>query len=84
MRQSPAPTVLFKSFGDSALLFEVNYWSVPTSVQARLEVESSVRFAIDELFRSSEVVIAFPQQDVHLDTQRPIEVRVMGRESGEG
>ena len=73
----PAPAVLFNAFGDSALVFEVNFWTTPDSVLERLETESDLRFAIDRLFREAGISIAFPQQDVHLDAQRPLEVRVV-------
>ncbi|MEZ6318880.1 MAG: mechanosensitive ion channel [Phycisphaerales bacterium] len=74
---TPAPAVLFNSFGDSALVFEVNFWTTPDSVLERLETESELRFAIDRVFREAGIVIAFPQQDVHLDTLKPLEVRVV-------
>jgi len=41
------------------------------------KVQSRVRFRIDELFREHNLVIAFPQRDVHLDSISPIEVRVL-------
>jgi small-conductance mechanosensitive channel len=41
-------------------------------------VESDVRFRIDELCRARGINIAFPQRDVHLDTLKPLEVRVVG------
>ncbi|GJM19494.1 MAG: hypothetical protein DHS20C14_17070 [Phycisphaeraceae bacterium] len=74
---SRKPMVLFQSFGDSALVFVVSYWTQPASTQARLVLESDLRFEIDRLFREADVVIAFPQQDMHLDTLKPLEVRVM-------
>jgi potassium efflux system protein len=37
-------------------------------------VRSDIRVAIDAAFRDAEIVIAFPQRDVHLDVQSPIEV----------
>ncbi len=40
------------------------------------QVESDIRFRIDELFRQNDIVIAFPQRDVHIDTLKPLEVRV--------
>ena len=40
------------------------------------QVESDIRFRIDELFRENHIVIAFPQRDVHLDTHKPLEVRI--------
>jgi small-conductance mechanosensitive channel len=40
------------------------------------QVESDIRFRIDELFRENHLVIAFPQRDVHLDTHKPLEIRI--------
>ena len=40
-------------------------------------IESDIRFRIDTLFREANIVIAFPQRDVHLHSQRPVEVRVL-------
>jgi small-conductance mechanosensitive channel len=39
-------------------------------------VESELRFAIDELFASRGIVMAYPQRDVHLNVLRPVEVRL--------
>jgi small-conductance mechanosensitive channel len=41
------------------------------------KVASDVRFRIDDVFREHQLVIAFPQRDVHIDSARPIEVRVL-------
>jgi len=38
-------------------------------------------FHIDALFREAGIVIAFPQRDVHLDIQRPLELRIVDAES---
>ena len=40
-------------------------------------IESDIRFRIDNLFREAGIVIAFPQRDVHLDTLKPLDVRVV-------
>lgn len=72
----PAPVALFQEFGDNALAFELHVWITPKSVEDRLRIESDLRYRIDELCRDAEISIAFPQRDVHLDTTRPLEVRV--------
>jgi len=73
---SPEPIVTFDDFGDSALVFEAHFWSeVETFMDLRI-IRSDVRFRIDQLFRESGIVIAFPQHDVHLDTLRPLDVRL--------
>jgi small-conductance mechanosensitive channel len=48
----------------------------------RRRVASDLRFRIDDLFREAGIVIAFPQRDVHLDSARPIEVRLLDTRSG--
>jgi small-conductance mechanosensitive channel len=39
--------------------------------------ESDIRFRIDDLFRESRIVIAFPQRDIHLDTKGPLEFKIL-------
>lgn len=73
----PEPLVLFNDFGDNALIFEVHFWISISRLMERLMIESAIRFRIDELFRETGIVIAFPQRDVHLDTQRPLELRIV-------
>ncbi len=77
----PAPRVLFSDFGDSALMFQALFWLRARSILDRRQVESNLRYRIDELFREAGIVIAFPQRDVHLDTLQPLEVRVVGQDA---
>jgi small-conductance mechanosensitive channel len=78
----PAPIVYFADFGDNALLFEAVFWIRITTQADRRRIQSDVRFRIDELFREADVVIAFPQRDVHLDTLAPLEVKVVRDSDG--
>ena len=73
----PAPFVLFNDFGDNSLVFEVYFWISVRAVIERRMIESSVRFRVDELFRETGIVIAFPQRDVHLDAKGPLEFRML-------
>ncbi|GAB6143341.1 mechanosensitive ion channel family protein [Desulfocicer niacini] len=57
------PTVLFLDFGSSSLDFKLRFWS---SIDDFVTAESQLRFEIDRLFREHDVVIPFPQQDVHI------------------
>lgn len=75
--KNPEPFVVFSDFGDNALIFEVHFWIRITRVIERRLIESSVRFHIDDLFREADIVIAFPQRDVHLDASRPLELRIL-------
>lgn len=75
--RSPEPVVLFDNFGDNSLNFEVLFWArIRTMLQLK-SIASDIRFEIDDLFREAGIVIAYPQQDVHLDTARPISVQVL-------
>jgi small-conductance mechanosensitive channel len=63
----PKPLVTFEDFGDNALIFEVNFW-MKSNVEGGLRVmRSNIRFRLDELFEEHNIIIAFPQRDVHLD-----------------
>jgi len=60
----PSPIVFFNDFGDSALMFQVNFWLMDTwSVEL---IKSDLRFTINKLFRENNIQIPFPQRDVHL------------------
>ncbi len=64
VRHSPKkPTVHFINFGDSALDFRLRFWS---TIDEFIEAESKLRFKIDQLFRENQVVIPFPQRDLHI------------------
>ncbi len=61
----PPPDVLFLSFGDSALNFELRVWTV-RQVQTPKVLTSDLYFAIFENFRKAGIEIPFPQRDLHL------------------
>jgi small-conductance mechanosensitive channel len=73
--RDPAPTVVFADFGADALTFELKFW-VNLRQTRKADVESELRFAIDELFADRGIVMAYPQRDVHLNVLRPVEVRL--------
>ncbi|RMG27515.1 MAG: mechanosensitive ion channel protein MscS [Bacteroidetes bacterium] len=61
---TPPPVARFVDFGDSALLFEVLFW---TTDSFRVEfTRSDIRRAIDAAFRKHHVQIPFPQRDLHI------------------
>ncbi len=65
--QQPSRQVIFDDFGDSALVFVLNVWTQGSSERDLRLLRSELRYRIDELFRDNDVVISFPQRDVHLD-----------------
>ncbi len=84
VKKKPEPFVLFKDFGDNALIFNLYFWINMNRLMDRQIIESDIRFRIDELFREAGIVIAFPQRDVHLDTQKPLEFRIVDTEGKPG
>ena len=62
--KTPKPFVLFEDFGDSALLFSINFYINDSFSDPK--IKSSIRYAIDTKFRTNNVSIPFPQRDVHL------------------
>ena len=76
--QAPRPPeVLFADFGDNALGFELHFWSNIVRPMDRRRVMSDLRFEIDKLFDEAGIVISFPQSDIHLDTLKPLEVKML-------
>jgi small-conductance mechanosensitive channel len=63
----PKPFVLFDDFGDSALIFSVNFFVSDSFVDPI--VKSDIRFKIDAAFRKNKITIPFPQRDVHMFRQ---------------
>jgi potassium efflux system protein len=70
----PAPTVIFESFGDNALGLVLRCFV--DSVDLRFTIASELNEAINEKFAAAGITIAFPQRDVHVDTQGPLRVRI--------
>ncbi|MBT8314986.1 MAG: mechanosensitive ion channel [Maribacter sp.] len=62
--KNPKPFVLFEDFGDSALLFSLNFYINDSFIDPR--IKSEVRYKIDAKFREHGITIPFPQRDVHL------------------
>ena len=77
-----AVSVVFEDFGDSALIFDAYFWADVGGERALRDIRSSARFRIDELFRENDIVIAFPQRDVHMKAAAPLDVRVIDDNNG--
>ena len=76
--KEPPPIVLFKNFGDNALEFEVHFWVRMRTIMDRRQIESAVRYQIAQLFAEEGITVAFPQRDVHLNTNSPLVVQMAG------
>ena len=65
--KDPKPLVTFDDFGDNALMFQVTFW-ISSQAESGLRVaKSNVRFRLEALFEQHDIVVAYPQRDIHLD-----------------
>lgn len=76
VKSQPKPSVIFEDFGDNSLVFDAYFWSDVAGEKALRQIRSEIRFRISDLFEKNDIVIAFPQRDVHLHSKRPLEVHV--------
>ena len=76
----PEPFVWFTGFGDSTLDFELNFFLAVRTMTERKNIESDLRFMIDNLLRDAGITIAFPQRDVNLIPTKPLDVRMLPQE----
>ena len=70
------PVVIFKSFGDNSLEFELRVFI--SGIENYVPVWHSINCAIDEAFRKAGIVIAFPQRDIYIhsaDTNIPLDTK---------
>lgn len=58
------PSVLFRSFGDDNLIFQV--WCIIKDANKKSQVQSDLHFVIERLFREQGIQMAYPQRDIHL------------------
>jgi len=70
----PEPLVTFENFGDNAL--DIMLRCYIESMDYRLQTQSELNTEINRKFEAAGIVIAFPQRDIHLDTSRPLDVRI--------
>ncbi len=80
--KDPKPMVVFQSFGDNSLLLSLRCFV--GSIDHRLTTVSELHNTINDRFRDAGIGIAFPQRDLHLYTDRPLQVRVIRDGAGPG
>ncbi|MEE8190473.1 MAG: mechanosensitive ion channel domain-containing protein, partial [Candidatus Scalindua sediminis] len=72
VEKEPAPVVRFAEFGDSSLNFELYFWA---HIFKRWITISDLNFAIDKIFRENNIEIPFPQRDLHIRSEKPIDTK---------
>ena len=80
---APKPKVLFMTFGDSSLNFELRVWI--KQIRRRFDATSDLHFGIDKAFREHDITIPFPQRDLHVKywpgDQKSVSVSTTGNAS---
>jgi small-conductance mechanosensitive channel len=74
IHKDPAPLVIFQDFGDNALVFKLYFWVALDGKTNPELVESDIRIMIEKSFTENGIAFPFPQRDMHLKTDVPIQV----------
>ncbi|NVK21766.1 MAG: mechanosensitive ion channel [Kangiellaceae bacterium] len=72
----PKPAVMFEDFADSALVFEIWFWAVVSAERELRSIRSDLRYMIERRFSENDIIISFPQRDVHLHIHKSIPVHI--------
>lgn len=73
--KQPEPEVRFESFGEKALNFALLYW-FDIRKASRDSLASDLHFMIEKTFAEAKIQIASPQNEVTLDSVRPLRVEL--------
>ncbi len=76
----PAPSIIFDAFGDNSLNLVLRCFV--DSQDVRMTTLTQLHQAINKRFNAAGISISFPQRDVHLDTLKPLDVRI-SRDDGQ-
>jgi small-conductance mechanosensitive channel len=79
--KQPPPQVLLEDFGDNALTFALFIWIDVKTGAGGPVITSDLRFMIEATLTEAGISIAFPQRDIHLDTNRPLQVQISRRQT---
>ena len=77
MLRDPAAYVVFDNFADSSLNFTAYFWVELDPAVNSLVVFSDIRHRIGEQLAEAGIEIPFPQRDLHLDADTPLEIKVI-------
>jgi len=72
----PAASVVFIGFGDNSLDFKLRTYSKSGD---RMTTINQLHLEINDAFNTAGLEIPFPQRDVHMDSSKPIDVRVVDK-----
>jgi len=70
--KEPAPSVLFRGFGESSLEFELTCWTA-VMLHRRASFQSELNFLIHEELTRRGIELPFPQRDLHIRSATGLE-----------
>ncbi len=84
--KTPEAIVLFDDIQNSSFKFTAYFWVSMKNLQLleRRSIESDIRFTMIELIRRAGIAPAIPRQGVHIDTVKPVDVRLIREEDNHG
>jgi potassium efflux system protein len=74
--KDPAPLISFEGFGDNALTLVLRCYL--EAVEGRLGVTTELHQAVYDKLNAAGIGFAYPQREVHLSTDQPLDIRVQG------
>jgi len=77
--KTPAPRVIFEEFGDSALVFALEFWIDFGQGADSRQIGSDLRFMIEKALEEAGIAVPYPQRDVRLSAGGPLRVEVVPR-----
>ena len=80
---TPAVEFVFEDFGDSALIFDVYFWCDMSQGRPLRLIRSDLRVKIYQELESRNIIVPFPQRDLHLYPEKPMRVVLTRSENEE-
>lgn len=74
--KDPVPLPVFEDFGDSALIFTLYFWVDLQPNVSPMVITSDLRLMIEKRFTEAGIGVPYPQRDMHLTTDKPIQVQI--------
>lgn len=72
--KDPEPTCFLRNFGDSSVDFMLLFW-INDITEGRWNAQSEVMFDLWHKLKENNIEIPFPQRDLHLKTDTPLEFK---------
>lgn len=82
--RTPAPEVFFEEFGEKSLVFTLKFWMQLRHGVDGGRVRSDLRHRINALFREAGIAMLPPAGALHLDSARPLEIKIVSPPAARG